>query len=90
MEGPGSEFINPIDEQDNQDESPSYLDERFQQPSSEQHEDFGEGRSEVIPAHHLASAMPELSSSNSVILLRAMTWNRESYGLFDYESQNLK
>lgn len=24
------------------------------------------------------------------VLLRAMTWNRESYGLFDYESKNLK
>jgi hypothetical protein len=24
------------------------------------------------------------------VLMRAMTWNRESYGLFDYESKNLK
>jgi hypothetical protein len=33
---------------------------------------------------------PGTQLGTTIVLMRAMTWNRESYGLFDYESKNLK
>lgn len=49
-------------DQENEDESPSYLVEQT----------------------------PNNMPWRVTVLMRAMTWARESYGLFDYESKNLK
>ena len=39
---------------------------------------------------NLLEQTPNNMPCRVTLLLRAMTWNRESYGLFDYESKNLK
>lgn len=39
---------------------------------------------------NLLEQTPNNMPCQTTVLLRAMTWNRESYGLFDYESRNLK
>lgn len=36
---------------------------------------------------NLLEQTPENMPLRSIVLMRAMTWNRESYGLFDYESK---
>lgn len=39
---------------------------------------------------NLIEQTPDNMPLRTTVLMRAMTWNRESYGLFDYESKNLK
>jgi hypothetical protein len=36
---------------------------------------------------NLLEQTPDNMPLRSLVLMRAMTWNRESYGLFDYESK---
>ena len=57
--------------------------------SNEEYDNYS-GENEDESPSNLVENTPENMPLTSIVLMRAMTWNRESYGLFDYESKNLK
>jgi hypothetical protein len=61
--------------------------------NSKPHEDYRENNeldNEDESPSHLVEQTDNNMPCQTTLLMRAMTWNRESYGLFDYESKNLK
>ena len=94
------------EEQENPDESPSQLNERNEsspknanfseiRPSNKAEDEKLEERDfEGIALINQAVLLRQNSIGSEMVkdkvAIRAMTWTRESYGLFDYESRNLK